>query len=97
MLYEISRDPLAAQYVESLNLWDRRQLITDNFEDFRANGEAIEGIKDMAIGSECLDNASVNADDWWGEITKEDKVGDENALYIAVSLLSQLPNVKTLQ
>ena len=28
---------------------------------------------------------------------KEDEVGDENALYTAISLLSQLPNLKTLQ
>ncbi|RMZ69749.1 f-box domain [Pyrenophora seminiperda CCB06] len=62
MLYEISRDPLAAQYIESLNLWDRRQLITSDFNDFRANGEAMEGIKDIVIGSECLDNAGVDAD-----------------------------------
>ena len=64
MLYEISRDPLAAQYIESLNLWDRRQLIIDDFENFRANGEAMEGIKNMVMGSECLDNAGVDADDW---------------------------------
>jgi hypothetical protein len=57
----------------------------------------MEGIKNTVMGSECLDNASVNADDWREEIMKEDEVGDENALYIAVSLLSQLPNFKTLQ
>jgi hypothetical protein len=97
MLYEISRDPLAAQYIESLNLWDRRQLIAGDFNDFRANGEAMEGIKDMVMGSECLDNAGVDADKWWERVMKEDEVGDESALYTAVSLLSQLPNLKTLQ
>jgi hypothetical protein len=51
----------------------------------------------MVMGSECLDNVSVNVDDWREEIMKEDEVGDENALYTAVSLLSQLPNFKTLQ
>ena len=97
MLYEISRHPLAAQYIESLNLWDRRQLTTGDLDDFRANGEVMEGIRKMVQRSECLDNAGVDADDWWGEIMKEDEAGDENALYTAVSLLSQLPNLKTLQ
>ncbi|KAF2175947.1 hypothetical protein K469DRAFT_701270 [Zopfia rhizophila CBS 207.26] len=110
MLYEISRDSLVALYIESLNLWDRRQLgnvsrdprrlVTGDFVNFRADEEAMERIRAMVMGSEYLENAGVDAEEWWGKMMKEDEAGDEDyddAPYTVVSLLGLLPNLKTLQ
>ncbi|KAF2497088.1 hypothetical protein BU16DRAFT_507952 [Lophium mytilinum] len=107
MLYDIFRDPRAAQYIESLNLWDRRSLreasehsrqaSTDGFDDFRANREAMKGIKRMVMELECLQKAGVDAEEWWDKIMNENKDVDREVPYTVVTLLSLLPNLKTLR
>jgi hypothetical protein len=95
MLYNIACDPLGAQYVESLNLWDYGTPDPRGIEDFRANGEAMEIVKKMVLETKSLEYAGVDTGEFWEGLMKED--GGEESEYSTVLLLSQLPNLKTLQ
>ncbi|KAF1838251.1 hypothetical protein BDW02DRAFT_565284 [Decorospora gaudefroyi] len=102
ILYHISRDPIIAEYIESLYLWDRRaedEVGDDpNAYNFRDDETAMENIKGLLCFAEHFANA--DNDDWWRQILEEDKAGDQSdmdKLHATVALLSLLPNLKKLQ
>ena len=103
ILYEISCNPLIGQYIESLILWDREQGPDGGDSHFQLSAEVMGPLKKTVLDFECLNDAGVDADDWWEEILREhkrgiaDSRGDEEALYTTISLLAQLPNLKTLE
>ena len=97
LLYDISQDPLTAQYVEVLSLWDRRleeSIDPDNVEDFRTNEQGMAEIKKTVMENRYLQLANVDLEDWWDHIVSE---GPDDIFYIVITLLSLLPNLKTLQ
>ncbi|KNG46364.1 f-box domain protein [Stemphylium lycopersici] len=102
VLYEISREPIIAQYIENLFLWDRRsenQISHDSsIATFRNDANAMEEIKDLLRGAEHYANA--DGDEWWSRILEEDRADDQSTmdkLYATIALLSLLPNLKVLQ
>jgi hypothetical protein len=105
ILYAISCDPLAAQYIQALDLYDHGQMPdTTSDDDFPLNDEVKESIKKTILESECFHDSGVDVDEWCGELWKEyewgakgDGIDEENALHTTVSLLAQLPNLKSLQ
>jgi hypothetical protein len=102
VLYEISREPVIAEYITSLSLWDRRsedQVEAElNGYDFREDETAMSNIKALLRGAEYY--AMADQDEWWQQILEEDAAGEEtdvDKLYATVALLSLLPNLKMLQ
>lgn len=102
ILYEVSRDPIIAEYIETLSLWDRRtedEVTPDlNGYDFREDDAAMKGIKKLLESAEYY--AMADRDEWWRQIQEEDAVGEDTSidkLYATVALLALLPNVKVLQ
>jgi hypothetical protein len=102
ILYEISLEPIVAEYIESLSLWDQRTLDQVNHEligyNFRDDENAMESIKGLLRNAEYY--AMADRDDWWYHILQEDAAGEEinvDKLYATVALLALLPNIKTLQ
>jgi hypothetical protein len=102
ILHSISRDPIIAEYIETLSLWDRRA--DDEMPDdtdapsFREDEQVMQNIKDMLRHAEHY--ADADEDEWWSRILEEDRAGDQSnmdKLYATVALLSLLPNLKTLQ
>jgi hypothetical protein len=102
ILYEISREPVIAEYITSLSLWDRRaehEVENElNGYDFREDGNAMIGIKALLRNAEYY--AMADQDEWWRQIIEEDERSEDaniDKLYATVALLSLLPNLKTLQ
>lgn len=102
ILNEIAHEPIVAQYIQSLSLWDRRSEneMFDRPDDrtFRNDDQAMSNIKALLQYAEYFANA--NVDEWWEQILIEDRTGDDETtdkLYATVALLSLLPNLKTLQ
>jgi hypothetical protein len=102
ILHAISEEPIIAEYIETLSLWDRRAV--DEMPDdtdatsFRENEQAMQNIKALLRNTEHY--ADADEDEWWSHILEEDRAGDQSnmdKLYATVALLSLLPNLKTLQ
>ncbi|KAF1849084.1 uncharacterized protein K460DRAFT_84966 [Cucurbitaria berberidis CBS 394.84] len=102
IIYKISQEPIIAQYIESLNLWDRRSLVdvrmsSDTYQ-FRDDEAAIKDIKSLLYSAEYFTKA--DPEEWWQSIVNEDSTDDSedaDKLYATIALLSLLPNLKTLQ
>jgi hypothetical protein len=104
IIHEITCEPLSAQYVESLSLWDRRSKadMTNSPEvhSFRDDENAMNSIKTFLRSAKYFTGGEVDFDSWWEQIIAEDEAGDDehmDKLYATVALLSLLPNLKTLQ
>jgi hypothetical protein len=102
ILHDISRNPIIAEYIETLSLWVRRsddELSDDTgADDFREDEQEMQNIKDLLRNAEHY--ADADEDDWWSRILEEDRTQDQSnmdKLYATVALLSLLPNLKTLQ
>lgn len=102
ILYEISRDPIIANYIENLSLWDRRPIVNSHFDpdayDFREDENAMGNIRKLLCNAEYFANADTET--WWDRIIDEDISDDgegADKLYATIALLSLLPNLKTLQ
>lgn len=101
ILYDISRNPLIAEYIETLSLWDRRPedvVSSQNAEDFRNDETSLQQIKGLLRNAEFFRNADL--EEWWIQIIEEDQVvnvEDVDKLYATIALLALLPNLKTLQ
>ncbi len=102
ILHDISREPIVAEYIETLSLWDRRsdneKLHDTSPRTFREDEEEMEKIKGLLRYAEYY--ADADEEEWWGHILEEDRAGDQphtDKLYATVALLSLLPNLKTLQ
>jgi hypothetical protein len=107
ILCEIACDPLVGRYIESLSLrYHAGGPNVDTTNDgFTSNEDIMELIKNMVTRSECFDKAGVDAQLWWEDVLEEIEVrnaagddrDDDDAVCMTVSLLSQLPNLQTLQ
>lgn len=102
VLYEISREPIVAEYIRFLSLWDRRSEAEVNHDeeryDFRGDHKAMEHIKNLLRSVQYF--ADADPEEWWPQILDEDAAGEDTSvdkLYATVALLALLPNVKTLQ
>jgi hypothetical protein len=102
VLYEISRNPIIAEYIETLSLWDRRSDVEiesqDVMDSFRGDEQAMQQIKGLLHNTEFFQSADL--EEWWIEIVEEDQdTGSDSVdkLYATVALLTLLPNLKTLQ
>lgn len=102
ILHDISREPIIADYIQSLSLWDRRTAVNSHFDphayDFREDENAMGNIKRLLRNTEYF--AGADTEGWWDQIVDEDTSnGGESSdkLYATVALLSLLPNLKTLQ
>jgi hypothetical protein len=107
LLYEISCDPLLADFIDVLCLRNTRRdgnqsdasQLTD---EFRMEDETMDRIKEIVTRSEWLEHAGVDVEGWWERIMNEDETADEEDSEeelpcTVVSLLSQLPGLKALQ
>lgn len=102
ILHEISREPIIAEYIESLYLWDRGsedEVMDEDAEySFRDDDEAMEEIKSLLRRTELYANADES--EWWSQILEEDRAHNGSKidkLYATIALLSLLPNLKVLQ
>jgi hypothetical protein len=104
VLYEIAQNPIIAEYIETLDLWDRRpdeeisSAMSSVTNDFRDNKESMEKIKQLLRDAEFFQTADL--EEWWTEIMEEDQAIDVEScdkLHATVALLALLPNLKTLQ
>lgn len=103
ILYEVSRNLLAGQYVEVLNFRNFEQLASGSNDDFPLSEEIMTQIKKRILETEFFATAGVSATEWWETIADEHKSSgpneksDEDATHAITSLLGQLPNLKILQ
>lgn len=102
ILHDISREPVIAEYITSLSLWDRRAESEVenklNGYDFREDEAAMTGIRALLRNAEYY--AMADQDEWWRQIVEEDETSEDSGvdkLYATVALLALLPNLKTLQ
>ncbi|KAF2794588.1 hypothetical protein K505DRAFT_324675 [Melanomma pulvis-pyrius CBS 109.77] len=105
ILYAISQEPIVAEYIESLSLWDRRsaqEISSDTNSPYNFHeGEALQKIRDMLLHTEYFaDSAGPRVAGWWEEILEEPasdthEYPEEPA--VTVALLTLLPRLKTLQ
>ncbi|KAF1357568.1 hypothetical protein EJ07DRAFT_167488 [Lizonia empirigonia] len=102
VLYEIAKNPIIAEYIENLSLWDRRpdeEINSHNTtSNFRDNAESMQQIKSLLRDAEYFRN--IDLEKWWDETVEEDQATDVervDKLYATVALLTLLPNLKTLQ
>lgn len=103
IIYEISKEPRIAHYIEYLNLWDRRG--EDEVEwreagdyDFREDSRALNNIKNYLSEVEYF--KSVDLDSWWSGLLVEDESDPSDPtdkLLATITLLALLPNLKRLQ
>jgi hypothetical protein len=107
MLYEISRDPEVAKYVESLNFWPHsfvnlpQSVNLGDLDEFRMDDEAMERVRRLVAESGYLEKAGVEGGDWWRQILNEDDIDyeeddDADIRHTVISILSLLPNLRTL-
>lgn len=104
ILCEIAREPIIAEYIRFLSLWDRRSAdeISDgpNLYDFRNDNRAMKNIKEFLYRAPYFARAHADANEWWEAIIREDQAEDDETidnLFATVVLLSLLPNLETLQ
>ncbi len=106
ILYDISCNRIISQYIESLLLWDPVIRYTGEEVYQELDEEALNSIKKTVLESEYFRNAGAQvSEEWWEKVlyeneaapNEDDPRGDENAWFTTVSLLGQLPNLKTLQ
>ncbi|KAJ4984413.1 hypothetical protein SVAN01_10120 [Stagonosporopsis vannaccii] len=101
ILFEISRNPVIAEYIETLSLWDRRSdddIGSQVADDFRGDETSLQQIKGLLRNAEFFEDA--NLEQWWADILEEDQavnVESVDKLYATIALLALLPNLKTLQ
>jgi len=107
IVYEIARDPVIAEYIESLSLWDRRkddELVDGQDGDtdsFRDDEDAMASIKHLLQHTGYF--AAAGDDSWWHQLLEEDaddadeEEGNSDKLYATMALLALLPSLKTLQ
>lgn len=106
IMSEISDDPLIAEYIECLRLWNRRPDVNyyavsgrcRGYWEDHENHDEMQGIKNLLYTAEYFSKA--DPEEWWRRMINEDDITDgedpEN-LYATIALLSLLPNLKTLQ
>ncbi|KAK3215687.1 hypothetical protein GRF29_8g789969 [Pseudopithomyces chartarum] len=103
ILDAIARDPLIAEYIEVLDLWDERGLSEedDDFLDFRGDLAAMERVKTLITSATFLKESGVDPEAWWNRMMKEEgtRIDHDNTAVscTAITLLGLLPNLKSIR
>ncbi|KAJ4299783.1 hypothetical protein N0V90_005029 [Kalmusia sp. IMI 367209] len=103
ILEAISRDPMIAEYIETLDLWDPRGIEEEDADllDFRKDPDAMERVKSLVTTSPFLKDTDVDTEAWWTRMMEEEEVrADEDNTQIScttIALLGLLPNLKSLR
>ncbi|KAF2635230.1 hypothetical protein P280DRAFT_198024 [Massarina eburnea CBS 473.64] len=109
ILYEISREPIVAEYIEELDLWDDRDRYDDEgiiraeatAEKFRKGSADSAAVREMITKSLRSYDADVDARGFWKDTTKADLSTEDEGFaetpYTVIALLSLLPNIHTLR
>ncbi|KAF2728422.1 hypothetical protein EJ04DRAFT_477406, partial [Polyplosphaeria fusca] len=95
-LFEILHDPLAAHYIEHLDVWDAwsgRDL--EARRDTDISESMLESLQDMVTRSQILAQVGVDVNLGW-EKTKKDE-SDEPSVLSATLLFLSLPNLRSLR
>ncbi len=106
IIFRISREPLIAQYINTLYLWDQRRILTNrpltsidnDFFDYRTNDTAMARIKDLFSQSRLFSESDL--DEYWQSIIEDEPADggiNRGTLYATMLLLSLLPNLRELQ
>ncbi|KAF2004890.1 hypothetical protein P154DRAFT_518943 [Amniculicola lignicola CBS 123094] len=97
--HELIRDPLAAEYVETLSMWDPDDR--EPHRDPALSKEAVASVRDMVLHSEYLEAAGVDTHAWWETMEADVKPFEESHMeaffHRTIMLLTQLPNLKSLR
>lgn len=101
LIHEMIRSPLAGQYIECLDLWDRHHAGTRDSEASHLHGEPMDKVRETVLTSEVLQDSGADTEEWWDTMIKEKRDSlsgeSETAPYTTVFFLSMLPNLKKLQ
>ena len=103
ILNAIAREPLVAEYIETLDLWDERGLSDEDgdFLDFRGDDYAMERVKELVTRSPFLRDTEVNTETWWDRMMEEEGTRtDEDNTEVScttITLLGLLPNLKSIR
>ncbi|KAH8712260.1 hypothetical protein GQ44DRAFT_713619 [Phaeosphaeriaceae sp. PMI808] len=102
ILYEISYEPIIAQYIKTLNLWtgyaDSGLVNNSNAHTFREDESAMDEIRAFLRSNKYY--TATGLDSWWQEILAEGtkiEAPNMDQLCATVALLALLPNIKSLQ
>lgn len=103
ILDAIARDPIVAEYIEVLDLWDERGLEeeADDSRDFRVDDDALERVKHFVTSLPFLTEAGIDTEAWWARMLEEDASRtDQDNTEIScttITLLGVLPNLKSIR
>ena len=103
ILDAIAQDPLIAEYIEVLDLWDERGLSDEDedFLDFRGDVDSMERVKTLITSSTFLKESGVDPEAWWDKMMKEEgtRIDHDNTEVscTAITLLGLLPNLKSIR
>ncbi|OAG02098.1 uncharacterized protein CC84DRAFT_1189420 [Paraphaeosphaeria sporulosa] len=103
ILNAIALNPLVAEYIEYLDLWDERPLDEEETEvlDFRGDVDAMERVKDFVVSLPFLTEAGIDTEAWWNRMMQEEGTRtDEDNTEVScttITLLGVLPNLKSIR
>ncbi|KAF1968017.1 hypothetical protein BU23DRAFT_558866 [Bimuria novae-zelandiae CBS 107.79] len=103
ILDAIAREPLVAEYIETLDLWDERALSDEDSDilDFRLDPDAMARVKDLVTSAPFLIKAGVDTEAWWDRIIEEEgsRTDEDNTSVSCtiITLLGLLPNLQCLR
>jgi hypothetical protein len=108
-LHEIAKNPLVAEYVTKLDIWDQMYTGPRANEDPEPwtkveNLQAVKLLIEEKVAVFMEKNDGLDADEWWDEVRDEiahfnpdpDKVASTFGMFSAVTLLALLPNLQEL-
>ena len=103
ILDAIAKDPLVAEYIEVLDLWDTRSLSDEEeeFLDFRSDAGALERVKALVTSADFLVEAGIDTEAWWNRMMEEEATRtDEDNTEVSctiITLLGLLPNLQSIR
>ncbi|KAJ4352014.1 uncharacterized protein N0V89_007360 [Didymosphaeria variabile] len=103
LLNAIALNPLVAEYIEVLDLWDERGLDGEEAEllDFRGDEDAMERVKEFVTSLPFLKEANIDTEEWWNRMMQEETSRtDEDNTEVScttITLLGVLPNLKSIR
>ncbi|KAF9732403.1 hypothetical protein PMIN06_007448 [Paraphaeosphaeria minitans] len=103
ILNAIALNPLVAEYIENLDLWDERPLAVEEAEllDFRGDIHTMQRVKDFVTSLPFLTEADIDTEAWWNRMMQEEGTRtDEDNTEVScttITLLGVLPNLKSIR
>ncbi|KAF2440052.1 hypothetical protein P171DRAFT_435872 [Karstenula rhodostoma CBS 690.94] len=103
ILNAIALNPLVAEYIEHLDLWDERSLDEEDVDllDFRGDVDAMARVKEFVTSLPFLTEAGIDTEAWWNRMMDEERSRtDEDNTEVScttITLLGVLPNLKSIR